>query len=242
MIILVDVGNSRIKLCQLSQTEQLNLSAVTWVNEDEALRLISLQQPDRVLVSAVSNEEFCHSLLLLCEREHIAFNRLMTSKCEHDVQVGYAQPNQLGIDRWMAIVGATQIRPGKNLLVIDAGTATTVDLVTADNLHLGGWITPGIEMMIASLYANTAQVDAAYSVPESLSFASNTSDNVNHGCWAMTVAVIEFAQQQALQLNVPIDEIIVTGGNGEALMAHIGDNTSYHESLIFIGMSQFTGK
>ncbi|TLU64705.1 type III pantothenate kinase [Thalassotalea litorea] len=241
MIIFVDVGNSRIKICQLSDNQQMRLSSFQSqsVSESEALRFISLHHPDKVLVSAVSNEEFCHSLQLLCERERIGFKRLMTAKCEHDVQVGYSQPTQLGIDRWMAIIGASQLSPGENLLVIDAGTATTLDLVSADKKHLGGWITPGVAMMISSLYSNTTQVDGVFSIPDNLGFADNTSDNVNHGCWAMTVAAIEFAQKQAARSNIEIDTILITGGNGKALMPYLDKNASYHQNLIFVGMSQF---
>ncbi|WP_394175727.1 type III pantothenate kinase [Thalassotalea litorea] len=240
MIVLVDVGNSRIKLCQLGDTGSVSLSPVKSFAENEALKFISIQHPNKVIVSAVSNEEFCHSLQQLCEREHIEFKRLMTANCTADVAFGYEKPQQLGVDRWMAIIGASQIVTGQNLLVVDAGTATTIDLLSADNKHLGGWITPGIEMMISSLYANTAQVEGVFSTPDNLLFADNTSDNVNHGCWAMTVATIEFAQLQAQLLTIDINAMLITGGNGKALMPYLGEKARYHENLIFVGMSQFT--
>ncbi|WP_169303088.1 type III pantothenate kinase [Thalassotalea mangrovi] len=238
MIILVDVGNSRIKLCELNNEDINAPFNSTTADADAALRIISVSKPSQVLVSAVSDEQFCERLQQLCKSEQIIFRRLGTASCNTNIQIGYQRPEQLGVDRWMAVIGAQELFPNKNLLVVDAGTATTFDLLSADNRHLGGWITPGINMMISALYRNTTQVRGAITTPDSLSFADNTSDNVNHGCWSMTVGAIQFAKIQAQQLGVAVDLIVLTGGNGEALLPHITSDAYYEEKLIFIGMAK----
>jgi type III pantothenate kinase len=68
---------------------------------------------------------------------------------------GYADPGQLGADRWAALIGARQIHRG-TVLVVNSGTATTVDVLSSSGFFRGGVILPGIELMKEALAARTA--------------------------------------------------------------------------------------
>lgn len=70
---------------------------------------------------------------------------------------GYADANRLGVDRWLALLAARQVAPG-DLVVVDAGTAITLDLVRADGKHLGGYILPGVTRQAQSLWGGTGRV------------------------------------------------------------------------------------
>ncbi|WP_185967997.1 type III pantothenate kinase [Thalassotalea sp. PS06] len=236
MIVLLDVGNTQIKFCQVLDN---SLSEPMSLDESQVIEQIQRLSPDKVLVCAVSNEAFCQRLEESCLESGCAYKRLLTPDCLTQIKVGYQQPEQLGIDRWMAVVGAAQVAPRENVLVVDAGTATTIDLLSKENKHLGGWIVPGVDMMINALYQNTDKVKGDFSRPADLGFAGNTSDNVNRGCWAMTVALIEYAVRQAAINNVPVSKILLTGGNGKVLQANLQDDTLLCPELVFIGMRQF---
>ena len=73
---------------------------------------------------------------------------------------GYEHPQQLGADRWAALIGAHVLHSG-TCLVVNAGTATTVDVLGSDGRFRGGLILPGISMMRQVLAANTADLPVA---------------------------------------------------------------------------------
>lgn len=73
------------------------------------------------------------------------------------VRSGYQQPERLGVDRWLALLAVHQQRLG-DLLLVDAGTAITLDLLRADGEHLGGYILPGLQSLRASLWSQTQGV------------------------------------------------------------------------------------
>ncbi|RGP39468.1 Pantothenate kinase [Altererythrobacter insulae] len=138
--------------------------------------------------------------------------------------------------------------PDENILIIDAGTATTVDLLNRNGQHQGGWILAGIKALFTSIVSNSTLVHAQSKTQASLTFGTNTTDNVNNACWAATVGMIEQAIVQAKKI-VDVDRIILTGGDGKALTQLLLAQTSQHsftvenilfmEHLIFYGLEQY---
>lgn len=128
----------------------------------------------------------------------------------------YATPHTLGVDRWAAAIGAWhQVR--QPCLVISAGTATTVDLVEAQNdlgLYRGGLILPGVDLMLQSLHQRTARLPAAAGrycrAPE---VANNTHDAMVSGAIEATCGAIE---RMATRLPAGAPRL-VTGGNAQML-------------------------
>lgn len=74
------------------------------------------------------------------------------------VRNAYATPHTLGPDRLAAVVGAAGLRPGRDTLVVDAGTALKLDLVTADGTYRGGSIAPGLGMRLRALHTFTGRL------------------------------------------------------------------------------------
>ena len=156
----------------------------------------------------------------------------------------YQKPTQLGIDRWLALLAATHLYPNKNVLIIDAGTATTVDLVSGNGQHQGGWILAGIRALFNSILSHSTLVHAESKTVAKVTFGTNTTDNVNNACWAATLGMIEQAIEQAKQL-VDVNRIILTGGDGKALtqllLAQSTENSLSVESIQFIDNLVFYG-
>ena len=102
---------------------------------------------------------------------------------------GYRDPMQLGADRWHALIGARAVRPRGTLLVVSAGTATTVDTLTDDGRFVGGVIAPGIRLMHDSLARGTARLpraDGAYRP-----HPDNTGDAMQTGIIDAQIGLIE---------------------------------------------------
>ena len=130
------------------------------------------------------------------------------------VRTTYANPQQLGVDRWLAALGAYHLAHRQGVCVIDAGTALTVDLVDKHGAHLGGLIAPGIELMIESLTKGTAQLALEnISVPDI--FATDTQSAISLGCADYIAGMIERVKQRIMRQNLNIQTWYVTGGQGE---------------------------
>jgi type III pantothenate kinase len=117
---------------------------------------------------------------------------ITTAKHFQNVTNGYTDDMQLGADRWLAVVAAHHHRPDHHNVIIDCGSAITVDTVMADGQHRGGPIIPGPAMMLAALSANTADL-SQYAQPAELSaavFVNNSGEGIASG--------VSFAAGQAL--------------------------------------------
>jgi type III pantothenate kinase len=106
---------------------------------------------------------------------------------------------------------------------VNAGTATTIDLLGSNGMHYGGWILPGLGLMQASLANNTAQLDLA-TRSEHYGFGTSTNDAIIGGCDAAQVGAILYGMQQAKEINIPIEKIWVDGGNAKILAMEIAQS------------------
>ena len=137
------------------------------------------------------------------------------------------------------MIGAAELFPNENILIIDAGTATTVDLLASNGEHQGGWILAGITTLVTSVLAQTVQVHANDKEKESLAFGFNTSDNVHNAAWAATIGAVNLAISQAQQQGFPLDQIIFTGGNSALLSSLITYESKVIDELVLIGLQAY---
>lgn len=130
------------------------------------------------------------------------------------LKLSYENPEKLGTDRIAAAVGAVALQSGQNLIVVDMGTATTVDVITKEGEFCGGAILPGINLMLKSLGAGTAQLpEVQISQPEKLP-GTSTEECIQAGVFygtlgAINELVLRFARD-AFEGQKPF--VIATGG------------------------------
>lgn len=158
MNLLLDIGNTNLRwACQ----DGPDLGEIGTVRHGDAVPLDllaaweSLGVPERVLVGNVGGESVAGAVrrvvraLWGLEAELVGVRRHCLG-----LRVAYEDPSRLGVDRWLALLGATTGSEGP-ALIVDAGTAVTYDLLLAGGRHLGGLILPGIEPMRAALLQST---------------------------------------------------------------------------------------
>ena len=97
-----------------------------------------------------------------------------------DIQNHYQTLSELGVDRWMAVLGSRKIIPDGNVVVINCGTAITVDFLTQENSFLGGAILPGFQLAAKALSSTAGIAENFGSVQDSL-VGQSTSDCVQLG-------------------------------------------------------------
>jgi type III pantothenate kinase len=160
------------------------------------------------------------------------YQEAYTSSSAAGVECGYLDPNALGVDRWLAIIAAYK-KSGKACVVVDMGTAITVDIINERGMHLGGYIVPGLTMMNEALYRGTRQVKVDAQAIDDIAPGRVTEMAVANGCLLMIKSMVYSALSD---INTPSAELFVTGGDGEKLMAVLECDATYSPDLVMDGL------
>jgi len=166
--------------------------------------------------------------------------RVLRAAGGHGLRIGYLKPSQLGADRVAAALGARAAFPGRNVIVVDFGTATTVTALSREGVVLGGAIIPGAALWSGMLSAKTAQLPrVALRRPEA-ALARSTADGMRSGIFhGHAGAVRELAGRIRAEAFGRADAVVVgTGGNaapfaGEGLFAEIKPDLVLRGLLMF---------
>jgi len=142
---------------------------------------------------------------------------------------GYADPAQLGSDRWCALIAARHAHRGA-CLVVNAGTATTVDMLTAGGMFRGGVILPGLELMKRSLAARTAELPFARG--EFSADPRNTADAIETGCLLAQLGAIE-KMYSSLE---PGAMCLLSGGAALKIAGRLGIPVRVMENMVLEGL------
>ncbi len=151
---------------------------------------------------------------------------------------GYRDSTQLGVDRWHSLLAARAAHPDRSLVVVAAGTATTVDGVTIDGSFVGGVIAPGVRMMYDALARGTANLPFAKG--QMIAYPDNTNDAITSGVIGSQLGLIErFVRNFRVEHGEPL--VILTGGYAAQLAPYVGLGTSLpavvrEENLVLRGI------
>ena len=135
---------------------------------------------------------------------------------------GYLDPPQLGADRWHALLGACARLPGTSLVVVNAGTATTVDCVRIgeDGLRfVGGCIAPGVRLMLESLARDTAGLPLATGAP--VDFPDTTDKAIVTGVIDAQAGLVERVWSRFSAVLARAPQLLLAGGHAELLAARL---------------------
>jgi type III pantothenate kinase len=248
MILLIDIGNSRTKYVLLIDGKLL--AATQLNNEDFTVAYFeeNFCRVCSVIVANVAKSVLTNELEHWCATHKISFKQVYSEQQKKALTSAYQEPMTLGIDRWLALLGTIRLYPKENILIIDAGTATTVDFLAKNGQHQGGWILAGVNALFNSILSHSTLVRAESKAVANLAFGTNTSDNVNNACWAATLGMVEQGIEQAQQLG-NVDRIILTGGNGKTLTKLLVEQKTpkmlsvnsiqFIDNLIFFGLQEY---
>jgi len=239
MIALVDIGNSRTKYCISSYGRRSAIESFDNELLSNEFLDATFSKIDKLIIACVSHNGLTDKIKLWCNKNKKDYQQVVSEKNKNGVISAYHCPMQLGVDRWLTLIAASSLHPRKNILVVDAGTATTIDLLASNGKHQGGWILAGIDTLFSCVLDKTSQVEANTGKPASLAFGFNSSDNVNNATWAATIGAINLAVAQSDRQDVVIDEILLTGGNGLTLSSLLSCECTVIEDLVFIGLEAY---
>jgi len=238
LYLLFDVGNTRLKWAAVESTQQPSdrqkklwaysgsISSKSLASAEHRAELAdyitkTLPKPDASGFACVACKEVMENLKSLFPQWiDISWKHLKGDSQFNGLRTLYQDPSKLGADRWAAVIGARALS-NTNTLIINAGTATTIDLLGSNGVHYGGWILPGLEIMQKSLEGNTAQLPLAVREEASHGFGLSTNNAIISGCDAAQIGAIQYAMQLAKQMNHPIEKVWLDGGNAKILAAQM---------------------
>lgn len=235
-VLLVDIGNTRIKYRLLNEESD----AVTTVDDLGALiSYLETASLTHLYIANVGKPAIEEALSQLCVQQKIIFCSIKSESEAFGIKNSYKNPKKMGVDRWLAILGAANLTE-KPFAVIDAGTAITVDFV-ANGQHLGGWIAPGFHTMKKALLENTTRVFENQTIPEQLSVGTDTEDCVAMGCLSALQGIFWSAKRR---LNNQFKEnvIILTGGDKKLLTSACDDVSLSAANLVIDGLARYAEK
>jgi type III pantothenate kinase len=146
---------------------------------------------------------------------------------------GYDEPSRLGADRWAALIGA-RARVGSACVVVNAGTAITVDSLSRDGQFLGGIILPGLETMLHALEVRTAGLRR---LPGShRDFPTTTADAMTTGVVDAAVGAVQRVQGRLALLVRGEVRTLLSGGAAESLRPHLADGCECVDQLVLEGL------
>jgi type III pantothenate kinase len=217
MILLIDIGNTRIKWAMLDNGHLVHQHAVAHaaLTEDEcSLSLAVLPAPHRVLVSNVGGERIGGVVRnAVLARWDIEPSFVRSTAEAAGVRNAYPDVWRLGVDRWVGIVGAYSMHR-RAVCVLGIGTAATIDAVDSTGRHWGGVIVPGPNLMVSSLLENTSGIASraeSGSIDDGI-FANNTFGAIHQGSLHALAAL---AERAVAMMRAQTDEdplLILTGG------------------------------
>lgn len=234
MILCLDAGNSRLKWGLHDGRSWRGQGVLDHAAVFDLPAHLPLP-PERVVACNVAGVAVAQRIEALAASLAIPLNWLASSDVACGISNGYARPAQLGADRWAALIGARALHAGP-LVVVMAGTATTVDLLDADNRFLGGLILPGLRLMRAALARDTANLpfaDGRYSeAPD------NTDDAIVSGSLHATLGAIE--RMRAALDGVPT--VMLSGGAAGELLALVSQPVRHIDNLVLEGLLRASGE
>lgn len=236
MVLLLDLGNSRLKWTSLDGVGQ---GACLWsahgTSWEEAWR--KLPRPQRIVAVSVVGEAREALVNDWCRTNwQLGVEYLQTTARHAGLENGYFQPQQLGVDRWAALLGAWRRFHG-NLLVVDAGTALTIDAVSAEGQHLGGVIAPGLSTALRALSdtADRLAVSELEAIREP--WGRSTQECVVTGVLQQAVAVVERSYHSLERELGCCVQGVICGGDAPLLLSHLSGCWEHVDDLVLRGAS-----
>lgn len=253
MKLLVDIGNSR---CKWARQGARGLQAQQGVNyTPETLgKLLDLHwrrwgtAPDSVWVSNVAGQRVEQTVRQWVAQQwdcEVQFAHTLAQA--GGVRNGYDNPQQLGVDRWLALLAARQMSLDKACLVADCGTAVTLDVLNQRGVHQGGWIVPGLHMMRSALQQNAhalqqiQQSAPLQGVKKGFLPARDTQNGVLFGTlYAVVCLITQVWDTMSMNGKWPIN-VFLTGGAALEVYPHLSMVCQHQPDLVLHGVAHWAG-
>ena len=227
MILCLDVGNSQIyggvfeeeilkvqfrRTSQLhSSSDELGVFFRVVLREND----VDPEHIDRVVICCVV-PDLLYSLRACCQKYFGLEPLVLRPGTKTGLKILYRDPKEVGADRIADAVGGVKLFPGRNLLIADFGTATTVCATTKNKEFLGGNIIPGLRLSMEALEERTARLPSVEIIPAGSALGRDTVESIQTGLYWSNVGMVRELVTRITEQEFAEDPPIVIGTGGFA--------------------------
>lgn len=233
-ILAIDAGNSRIKWGWFDGGRWESQASIATAEAcGLAAALASSAVPAAAIVSNVAGETVHTAIATAVAAFDVAPHWVEGRARQCGVVSSYADPAQLGADRWAALIGAWHLVRGP-CAVVGVGTTMTVDALSGEGVFLGGCIVPGADLMRAALAHAAAQLG-----PEQGKFAyfpDSTADAIASGTVNALAGAVERMLRNMEQAGERAPVVVVSGGGAALIAPHLNARVEVVDNLVLEGL------
>jgi type III pantothenate kinase len=248
MNLALDVGNSQI-YAGVFEGEALRLtfrkaSKVQQTSDELGLFLRAALRENAIDPKSVERVAICsvvpdliYTLKACCRKYFDLAPFILQSGVKTGLNIRYRNPAEVGADRVANAIGAAHIYPGRNMVVVDFGTATTFCAITASKEYLGGLILPGLRIAMEALEKNTARLPAVEIIAPERVVGRSTVESIQSGLYFGNVAVVREVSRQIREQHFSGGPAMVIGTGGfSRLFENAGIFDAIVPDLVLIGV------
>lgn len=245
MKLLVDIGNTCIKYClQVDNELMVSHSILHQQQYQKAVQAAwsTIEQPESVWVANVAGKRAQNEIATYCQSQwQLDANFVQVQKKFEGIENHYQDIHQMGVDRWLAVLGTRTIFSKGGVIIIDAGTAVNIELLNNKNQYLGGVILPGMNLMHQALMGNTNITKTELSTfisNEVVVIGQSTKQCVDSGIRYGLVGAIERVVQ-VMQAELETDaQLLITGGGIDWLQDKLEFTARREQDLVLLGLAR----
>lgn len=234
MNLVIDIGNTRVKLAVFAETTLL----VSFICEKDHLKKqlqeITKEFPSIAycMLAGVGNFSM-NDLTVLGKKIKVV---ILTKDTKVPFKNEYRSPNTLGVDRIALAAAAVTSWPGKDVLVIDAGSCITYDFVSASGSYIGGSISPGISMRYKAVHTFTEKLPLLKPTLPLIVTGKDTNESIHSGILQAVVFEIE-GFISSYNEKYPNLTVILTGGDTDFLRDSLKSHIFAHSNFLLEGLN-----
>lgn len=235
MNLVIDIGNTRIKFSVFNRGEILFTVPVEEFKSSH-VEVLQNEHPQLKNVIISSVKDYSPELKNTLQTRFDTFIEL-DENTPLPIENNYQTKNTLGNDRIAAVVGAFDLYPKQNLLVIDAGTAITFDIINEKGQYLGGNISPGVEMRFKALNHFTGRLPMVQRKDWNKLYGATTEDAILSGVLNGVVFEVDKTIDTFKEFYNNL-KVIITGGDAELFDNKLKNSFFVNFNLLALGLNR----
>lgn len=231
MNLVVDSGNTRFKVGVFDGSALILKES--FVLPAELKEFMNKNSFDHVIVSSVNHDP--HEILTWSATKGKKI--VLSSSLKFPIEISYATPDTLGVDRIAAACGAFELFPEQDCLVIDAGTCINYEFISRNKIYQGGGISPGIAMRFDAMHTFTSRLPLVKLVNEARLIGDSTESCMQSGVMNGVVAEVDGIIERYRGLFAEV-KVILCGGGVSFFENRLKHSIFVAPDLVLIGLNR----
>ncbi len=237
MNLVIDQGNTFTKIGVFDKNQLIYFNSDNKLDKRNIGIVIDKYKIEKIIVSSVqqsfSNVQEIQHLLSIKGNVHLV---VLSHQTSIPIKNNYNTPHTLGLDRIAALVGASLLYPNAPKLIIDAGTAITIDLLNEENIFMGGNISPGLQTRFNALFQNTKKLPQLTPNKETPFMGKCTNEAIWSGVQNGILLEIDGYINHFININEKTTTIL-TGGDADFFASNLKNRIFVHRNLVLTGLN-----